>query len=68
MWYKYRQNNSGGIFLEPAINVIVEADSDGEAQGKAEEVGVYFDPFSDCQCCGPRWDDWADTYDTKEGH
>lgn len=58
MFYHYRQNNSGGGFEGPAINVIVEALEAGEADSRAKEVGVYFDGCADgidCSCCGDRW-------------
>lgn len=60
MFYEYSQNNSGGSFImndEVAHFVIIEADSADEANGKAEEVGIYFDDdySMDCECCGTRW-------------
>ena len=56
-FYTFRQNNSGGAFSLPAINVFVEADSAGEANDIAESHGVYFDDDYevDCECCGQRW-------------
>lgn len=58
MFYPFKQNNSGGYFNEPAICVIIEADSADEANMKAEEEGIYFDGCYDridCPCCGDRW-------------
>ena len=56
-FYTFRQNNSGGTFTLPAINVSVEADSADEANDIAESHGVYFDDNCevDCECCGQRW-------------
>ena len=62
-YYVYRQNNSGGAYdvdldIGLNINVIVEADSIGEANMKATEIGIYFDGVTngtDCECCGDRW-------------
>jgi hypothetical protein len=62
-YFLYRQNNSGGdydIDLKKGlnINVIVEADSEMEADAKACDVGIYFDGVAngtDCECCGDRW-------------
>ena len=56
-FYTFRQNNSGGVFSLPAINVSVEADSPDEANDIAESHGVYFDDDYDfdCECCGQRW-------------
>lgn len=54
-FYNFTQNNSGGVFTEPAIHVYVEATSVNEACDRAEEVGVYFGGFGDCECCGDRW-------------
>lgn len=67
MFYFYSQNNSGGSFRPPAINVIVEASSAAEADSIAEGLGLYFDGVGDCSCCGDRWhkaeEDW-DRFDT----
>ena len=56
-FYTFYQNNSGGTFALPAINVSVEADSADEANDIAESHGVYFDDDYDidCECCGQRW-------------
>lgn len=59
-FYEFNQNNSGGRFdfdEDAGIThiVIVEADSEGEAIERAEEIGLYFDGEGDCPCCGDRW-------------
>jgi hypothetical protein len=63
-YWRYRQNNSGGRFTEPAIIVWVEADTDTEANQIAKKNGIYFDPLFliDCGCCGNRWDNPEGTY------
>lgn len=65
-YYTYRQNNSGGSFTTPAINLVVKADSKEQAEVIALANGVYFDPMFevDCECCGNRWYDFADVSDT----
>lgn len=55
MFYTYRQNNSGGFFTEPAVNVIIEAKNADHANDIAESKGLYFDGEGDCPCCGDRW-------------
>jgi hypothetical protein len=59
MFYDYQQNNSGGSFTGPAINVIVEADSVDDANRRAEDLGLYWygadHDGPDCPCCGDRW-------------
>lgn len=59
MFYTYHQNNSGGSFKGPAINVIIEADSAFDADRRAEEHGLYWygadHDGPDCPCCGDRW-------------
>jgi hypothetical protein len=60
MFYTYDQNNSGGGFDyddEAGIScyVIVEADSADEADDRARTIGLYFDGYGDCECCGDRW-------------
>lgn len=54
-YYHYRQNNSGGSFTGPAINVYIEADTPEEADAIAIQNGLYFDGEGDCSCCGDRW-------------
>ena len=59
MFYEFHQNNSGGSFRPPAINVIVEADSANDANRRAEDIGLYWygadHDGPDCPCCGDRW-------------
>jgi hypothetical protein len=61
MFYRYNKNNSFGQWREDenlAKNVHVEANSEAEANTKAESVGIYFngcDNGQDCPCCGDRW-------------
>lgn len=57
-WYEFIQNNSGGIFKDPAHVVFIQAHSPEGANARAEEVGLYFDGCGDgqdCHCCGDRW-------------
>jgi hypothetical protein len=57
-FYHYDQNNSGGFFREPALNVFIEASSHKEADAIALDNGLYFDGVDedrDCPCCGDRW-------------
>ena len=57
-YFRYRQNNSGGVFTRPAIHVFVEADTAAEADALAQGHGIYFDGCEtgdDCECCGDRW-------------
>lgn len=63
-FYEFNQNNSGGRFYysdDLGENVIVEAASADEANSRAESLGIYFDGFGDCPCCGRRWyEKWND--------
>ena len=57
-FYHFHQNNSGGILLEPACEVFIEADTAEEANAIGLENGIYFDGVEkdyDCDCCGDRW-------------
>lgn len=59
-FYEFSQNNSGGSFdydENSGIShfVIVEADSADDANARAERIGLYFDGYGDCECCGNRW-------------
>ncbi len=67
MFYRFRQNNSGGYFMPPAIHVYVEADNDEQAVETFTSIeGVYLDSYRDCSCCGGRWDEYiSDTYSTE---
>ncbi len=61
MFYQFRQNNSGGDFIENdkvAHFVIIEANDHNHANEIAESIGIYFDGCEkeiDCECCGDRW-------------
>ena len=70
MFYTYTQNNTGGRFVnndQVCHFVIVEADSAGEADCRALEMGLYFDGAGDCECCGNRWyEQWDDSSGTAE--
>lgn len=61
--YRFRQTNSGGFFHyteDLDKNVYIQATSTYEANGRAEELGIYFDGCrsgQDCNCCGDRWDE-----------
>lgn len=62
-FYCFRQNNSGGVFINDDDKgiceyVIIEAESGDDANERAEKIGLYFDGASygrDCSCCGDRW-------------
>ena len=64
MFYQFHQNNSGGrndIDLDIGLGklLIIEADSDKDANERAIDIGIYFDGVDneiDCACCGNRWD------------
>lgn len=61
MFFEYRQNNSGGSFVindTLTVVVVIEAPTAGMADGRAKELGIYFDGCDtgeDCPCCGDRW-------------
>ncbi len=60
MFYTFNQNNSGGSFhYDPNVGishfVVIEADNAVEANARAESIGLYFDGWGDCSCCGDRW-------------
>ena len=61
MFYRFDQNNSGGYFITDdrvCHRLFIEADSEEEANEKAEELGCYWDGVYmeiDCPCCGDRW-------------
>ena len=60
--YVYRQNNSGGQYMNPAQFIIVEAENEPAALDKAKEAGLYLDGVAtgaDCSCCGDRWSNLA---------
>lgn len=60
-FYEYDQNNSGGSFIENdklCHRVIIEAESEKEADEIAKNIGIYFNGVAkgyDCECCGDRW-------------
>lgn len=60
-FYEYGQNNSGGNFVSDdklCRTVIIEANSQHEADSIALDMGIYFDGCSkgiECNCCGDRW-------------
>ena len=60
MFYVYVQNNTGGEFDATMPRyLIIEAETAGDANQRAEDAGVYFngvDAGVDCGCCGDRWD------------
>jgi hypothetical protein len=59
-WYHYLQNNSGGKFIQDpktglSRHVYIEAESPRAANARAQDIGLYFDGYGDCPCCGDRW-------------
>ena len=70
MFFIYRQNNSGGVYVGPKY-VLIEANSAEQADEIALNGDViYFDGCStgmDCACCGDRWrSTWDDPRDNVE--
>ena len=60
--YVYRQNNSGGQYMNPAQFIIVEAENEPAALDKAQKAGLYLDGVAtgaDCPCCGDRWSNFT---------
>ena len=70
MIYTYRQNNSGGYYHQPAKHIIVKDARDSEhACEIAMAAGMYLQGVAanmDCSCCGDRWYDMPDEWDTME--
>ena len=72
MFYKFRQNNSGGWFEvddQVAITVFIEANSAEEANQIAQQHGIYFDGVrdeKDCACCGDRWYEASESNGSEE--
>jgi len=70
-FYKFWQNNPGGIFdtdKNLCHVLFIEALNAGHANQIAQKLGVYFDGCSDgtdCSCCGDRWDE-ACEYDAVD--
>lgn len=62
MFYTYRQNNSGGVWVGPQY-VIIEADRvEDIPESTFDAAGMYFngcDSGRDCDCCGDRWSEYA---------
>ena len=53
-WFHWRQNNSNGEWLLPAMMVAVQATDRDIAMLHARKLGVDDEaPF--CSCCGERW-------------
>ena len=68
--YMFRQNNSGGYYCEPARHIIVvDAKDEGHALDIAAKAGLYLNGVSagvDCSCCGDRWYDLANEFDSVQ--
>jgi hypothetical protein len=64
-FYHFSQNNSGGSFVLDEVSgithhVIIEACSVDDANKRAEAIGLYFNGWGDCNCCGNRWSEqWS---------
>lgn len=62
-FFSFSQNNSGGSFDKDEASgigeyVIIEAIDADHANGRAIDIGLYFDGCvigNDCPCCGDRW-------------
>ncbi len=57
-FYLYNQNEPGGYVREPALSVIIEANTWSQANALATEY-IYFDGINQgryCECCCDRWD------------
>lgn len=71
-FFEYNQNNSGGGFdfqeWKLTNYVIIEANSDDDANFKALSLGLYFDGDGDCSCCGDRWYEAYGTGDKVPSH
>ena len=52
-WFHFRQNNSGGYFKAPAVEVFIEAVDEAGAQARANFIGMS--NAGSCSCCGDRW-------------
>ena len=68
-FFSLYQNNSGGSWEYPAVNVIIEADNIEQARERAGRLitfcgdsGRYaeYDNCDCCPCCGHRWNDFWD--------
>lgn len=62
--FKFRQNNSGGLFGGNHLNIYIVCDSEEKAIEIAEnQTKIYFDGCftgEDCSCCGDRWSRYCD--------
>lgn len=69
-FYVYRQNNSGGYFIEDenvGVHLIIEADTEAQADEKFEAIIDLKDKYSTfCPCCGHRWYGVDEMYDNVE--
>ena len=69
-FYVYRQNNSGGYFVKDenvSIHVIVEADTEEQANEKFDEILDGDSQYTTyCTCCGERWYGVDEIYETVE--
>lgn len=57
-FWTFNQNNSGGYFIKTDkidCHVIIEAINEDDALERATNIGLYFDGWGDCECCGHRW-------------
>ena len=64
-FFRFRQNNSGGVFVvnaKVAHSVVVEAHSPQHANHRAKEMGMF--DMSFCECCGPRF---SKAFDSEDG-
>ena len=67
MIYSFRQNNSGGYYIEPAKHIIVKDAKDSEhATEIALASGMYRNSGEDCSCCGDRWNGIDSEFNTVE--
>lgn len=67
-FYRVSQNNSGGVFQEPALYVYAEAETPEKAWEMMCAAGCYSDENYDvdCECCGTRWSEPWDSFSTDE--
>ena len=69
-FYVYRQNNSGGYFIEDenvSSNVIIEAENEAQADIKFDEIIDKKSKYTNhCPCCGERWNGVDETYENVE--
>lgn len=75
-FFKFCQNNSGGVFDDPAVFVYIEAPDKETACKRTEphftlcgDSGMYaeYDSCGCCPCCGHRWEQpWGDKPDKIE--